>query len=98
MSYLDFPKKVEREKKTEAAREPADLMLESALALAEKDFHVFPCEPNGKRPLGGHGHLDATTDAEIIERWWTARAYPFFIDSGLHGLGDTCGTPRYRSS
>jgi hypothetical protein len=71
MSYLDFPKKVEREEKTEAAREPADLMLESALALAEKDFHVFRCEPNGKRPLGGRGHLDATTDPETIIRWWT---------------------------
>ena len=71
MSYRDLPKKVEREKKTEAAREPADSMLESALALAEKDFHVFPCEPNGKRPLGGRGHLDATTDPETIIRWWT---------------------------
>jgi hypothetical protein len=46
-------------------------MMEAALALAAKNLPVFPCEPGGKRPLGGHGHLDATTDIDTIIKLWT---------------------------
>jgi hypothetical protein len=37
--------------------------------LAELGFAVFPCVPNGKRPLTTHGLLEATTDAAKIEEW-----------------------------
>src|SRR5262245_24254727 len=30
---------------------------------------VFPCLPRRKEPLTPHGHLDATTDLDTIERW-----------------------------
>lgn len=33
---------------------------------------MFPCEPRDKHPLGGHGHLDATTDEARIREWWSA--------------------------
>lgn len=44
--------------------------LTSALKLAARGFFVFPCEPRGKKPIGGHGHLEATTDVAAIRRWW----------------------------
>jgi hypothetical protein len=50
-------------------------MLAAALALAGRGVPVFPCVPNGKRPLGRavpHGYLGATTDIELVSRWWTA--------------------------
>ena len=37
--------------------------------LAELGYAVFPCVPGGKRPLIAHGLLEATTDADQIERW-----------------------------
>jgi hypothetical protein len=43
----------------------------AALALAAKGFRVFPCKPGTKKPLGGHGHHDATTSTKTIQKWWT---------------------------
>ena len=34
-------------------------------------WHVFPCEPNGKRPLTPNGKDDATSDPEQVDAWWT---------------------------
>src|SRR5262249_32820192 len=34
---------------------------------------IFPCVPRHKEPLTPHGHLDATTDLDMIERWWGQR-------------------------
>lgn len=48
-----------------------DTMLHAALWYADLGYPVFPCAPGQKTPLTGHGLLDATTDAERIERWWT---------------------------
>jgi hypothetical protein len=31
---------------------------------------IFPCVPRRKEPLPRHGHLDATTDIDMIKRWW----------------------------
>jgi hypothetical protein len=31
---------------------------------------IFPCVPRRKEPLTRHGHLDATTHLDMIERWW----------------------------
>ncbi|MBK8205177.1 MAG: bifunctional DNA primase/polymerase [Planctomycetes bacterium] len=63
-------------------------MLLAALALAARGFYVFPVfgdsnDPRDKSPVGKkckapigvlvpHGVSDATTNPEVIRRWWTA--------------------------
>ena len=32
---------------------------------------MFPCVPGGKRPLTEHGLDDATSDPDVIRRWWS---------------------------
>jgi hypothetical protein len=49
-------------------------MREEALRYADLGYPVFPCRPGLKTPITKHGLLDASTDHEQIERWWTA--YP----------------------
>lgn len=44
--------------------------LEQALALAAQGFHVFPIEPNGKRPIIKDYPNRATRDPETIRRWF----------------------------
>lgn len=46
-------------------------LLAAALAYARQSWSVFPCVARGKVPATRHGFLDATTDLERIERWWT---------------------------
>jgi Bifunctional DNA primase/polymerase, N-terminal/Primase C terminal 1 (PriCT-1) len=48
-------------------------MLRTALALARKGMAVFPCQPRDKPPATQRGCLDASTDPEIIRRWWCER-------------------------
>ncbi len=43
---------------------------EAALAYAKAGVAVFPCAPDGKRPLTRHGLLDATSHARAVARWW----------------------------
>ena len=45
-------------------------LLPSARWYAKRGYHVFPCEPRGKRPLVEHGVLEATTDIATIDAWW----------------------------
>jgi hypothetical protein len=45
-------------------------MLQHALALAKRGRYVFPCRPRDKTPATPHGCKDATTDPDIIRRWW----------------------------
>ena len=45
-------------------------MIRTALALAARGFHVFPCRPRDKRPATANGLKDATTDPDIIQAWW----------------------------
>lgn len=63
-----------------------NVALTAALSYASQGFPVVACygivgagictcggRPNckpGKHPLPKHGHLDATTDPDIIRRWW----------------------------
>lgn len=48
-------------------------LLDAALHYGELGYAVFPCAPGTKTPLTEHGCLDASTDAERIEAWWTNR-------------------------
>ena len=51
-----------------SSENPAD-PRESVLELATRwQLPMFPCRPD-KKPLTRHGHLDATSDVEQIERW-----------------------------
>ena len=45
-------------------------LLDTALKLAARGLHVFPCKPRDKRPATKHGVLDATTNPDAIEKWW----------------------------
>lgn len=44
--------------------------IEAALAYASWGWPVLPVVSNGKTPATRHGVHDATTDPEIITRWW----------------------------
>ena len=44
-------------------------MMTRALDLAKR-LPVFPCD-NDKRPFTAHGFKDASTDPDVIRRWWT---------------------------
>ncbi|RMF73505.1 MAG: hypothetical protein D6738_08585 [Acidobacteria bacterium] len=48
-------------------------MLDAALRYADLGYAVFPCVPGNKSPITEHGLLDATTEPDRIERWWTER-------------------------
>jgi hypothetical protein len=45
-------------------------VIQTALALAARGFHIFPCRPRDKRPATVNGLKDATTDPDIIRAWW----------------------------
>ncbi len=42
----------------------------AARSLAAAGVPVFPCEPDGKRPLTRRGFLDATRDPGQVAAWW----------------------------
>jgi hypothetical protein len=45
-------------------------MLRTALTLASRGMHVFPCVPRRKEPACEHGLRDDTIDHGIIRQWW----------------------------
>ena len=51
-------------------------ILQAALALAERGWPVFPCNPLDKRPLTKHGFKDASKDPKQINAWWGGRQWP----------------------
>jgi hypothetical protein len=62
-------------------------LLRSALSLAERGWHVFPCVPGGKRPgLRGSWQDHATTGPAGIRAWWSRAAYNIGIACGPSGL------------
>jgi hypothetical protein len=44
----------------------------AALSLAERGYHVFPCQPRSKKPLTPHGFKDSSRDERQILHWWDA--------------------------
>lgn len=59
--------------------------IDHALALAEKGFHVFPCEVNGKLPVIKDFPNQATRDPERIKAWWDGRDYNIGISTTRFG-------------
>jgi hypothetical protein len=51
-------------------RSREEQMLQTALALAARGLHVFPCRVADKIPATPHGCLDATVDQGTIRQWW----------------------------
>ena len=43
---------------------------QAAISYARQGFAIFPCWPNGKRPLTPHGFKNATCDEKQIGKWW----------------------------
>jgi putative DNA primase/helicase len=60
----------ENSRPAERRREAADenILLAAALDYAAKGLPVFPCRE--KKPLTKHGFKDATTEPDVIKRWW----------------------------
>jgi putative DNA primase/helicase len=46
-------------------------LREAALAYARRGVPVFALQPGRKEPATPRGFYDATTDSEMIRRWWT---------------------------
>ena len=46
-------------------------LADAARRLAAAGVPVFPCEPDGKRPLTRRGFLDAGSDAAQVAAWWS---------------------------
>jgi len=66
---------------------PIRTLMSSALSLAERGWHVFPCVPGGKRPaLRGSWHDHATAEPARIRAWWSQTVYNIGIACGRSGL------------
>ena len=66
---------------------PDQALLRSALALAERGWHVFPCVPGGKRPaLRGNWQDHATADPDRVRARWALTAYNIGVSCGPSGL------------
>ena len=50
---------------------PKNEILQIALACSEREWLVFACHNETKRPLTEHGLHDATRDATQIKTWFT---------------------------
>ncbi len=60
-------------------------LAEAALAYAAAGIPVFPLKPQEKRPIVPNGFYSATTDKNIIYRWWQREPRA--------NIGVVCGSP-----
>jgi len=60
-------------------------LLQQALQLAERGFHVFPLEPNGKLPVIKDYPNKATRDPEKITRWFMGNERNIGISTSKFG-------------
>lgn len=44
--------------------------LDAAIQYASKGMAVFPIKPRDKEPITAHGVKDATTNFNVIKKWW----------------------------
>ncbi|MGN9786624.1 bifunctional DNA primase/polymerase [Nonomuraea sp. ZG12] len=63
-------------------------ILRYALAAAARGWHVFPAAIGDKPPIRGFTdwEANATTDPELIRRWWSRASYNVGIACGPSGL------------
>jgi len=62
-------------------------LLRSALALAARGWHVFPCAAGGKRPSFRQSWQDlATADPDQVRAWWSRQPYNIGVSCGPSGL------------
>lgn len=47
-------------------------LLRAALDYAAGGWAIFPLRPRDKRPITANGFKAATTDPNIIRKWWAA--------------------------
>jgi Bifunctional DNA primase/polymerase, N-terminal/Primase C terminal 1 (PriCT-1) len=57
-------------------------LLETALSLASRGLHVFPCKSREKKPASWNGLKGATTDRNIIAGWWRSSDYNIGLATG----------------
>ena len=48
-------------------------LLRSALELAARGWHVFPCRPDNKRPMTKRSFYDAVTEPDQIKRLFAGK-------------------------
>ncbi|MEO2087886.1 MAG: bifunctional DNA primase/polymerase, partial [Gemmataceae bacterium] len=59
-------------------------LLDSALALAQKGFRVFPLAPLSKQPIFSSYHQKSTTDPDKIRGWWQHKTRIKNYNVGVH--------------
>lgn len=64
---------------------PTTDTLSAALYLAERGFHVFPCEPGGKIPLIKNFPSQASRDPEQIKKWFVGTTRNVGISTSRFG-------------
>ena len=57
-------------------------LLQTALSLASRGLHVFPCRPRDKQPAVCNGVKRATTDQDVITGWWRSTEYNIGLATG----------------
>ncbi len=62
-------------------------MIEHAIAILNRGWAVFPCQPRSKKPATQHGVNEATRDRAQVEAWWQQNpAFNPAISLRLSGL------------
>lgn len=57
-------------------------ILDAALALASRGLRVFPCKARAKTPATAHGCKDASSDPDVIQKWFSSGERNLAIATG----------------